>query len=61
MNAKMSLFVICVEEIIHLLLYNLHGWNFKVNEDQQMFSRGLANTQQPHSLVCIKNFTLSES
>ena len=50
MNAKMSLFV-SVEATIYLLLYNLHDCNFKVNEDKQMFSKGLANAQQPHSLA----------
>ena len=29
MNAKISVFVICVEAIIHLLLYNLHDCTFK--------------------------------
>ena len=29
MNAKISLFVICVEAIMNLLLYNLHGCFFK--------------------------------
>ena len=29
MNAKISVFVICVEAIIYLLLYNLHGCTFK--------------------------------
>ena len=29
MNAKISLFVICVEAIIYLLLYNLHGCAIK--------------------------------
>ena len=28
MNAKISLFVICVEAIIYLLLYNLHDCTF---------------------------------
>ena len=28
MNAKISVFVICVEEIIYLLLYNLHDCTF---------------------------------
>ena len=28
-NAKMSVFVICVETIIYLLLYNLHDCTFK--------------------------------
>ena len=29
MNAKMSVFVMCVEAIANLLLYNLHDCNFK--------------------------------
>ena len=29
MNAKISAFVICVEAIIYLSLYNLHGCTFK--------------------------------
>ena len=29
MNAKISVFVICVETIIYLLLYNLHNCTFK--------------------------------
>ena len=29
MNTKLSVFVICVEAIIYLLLYNLHGCTFK--------------------------------
>ena len=30
MNAKMSVFVICVETIVYLLLYNLRDFIFKV-------------------------------
>ena len=30
MNAKISIFVICVEAIIYLLLYNLHDRTFNV-------------------------------
>ena len=30
MNAKVSVFVICVEAIIYLLLYNLHDCTFKI-------------------------------
>ena len=29
MNAKISVFVICIEAIIYLLLYNLHDCTFK--------------------------------
>ena len=32
MNAKISLFVICVEPIIYLLLYNLHDWSVMVKQ-----------------------------
>ena len=32
MNAKISVFVICVEAIIYLLLYNLHECTFKYSE-----------------------------
>ena len=31
MNAKISVFVICLEAIIYLLLYNLHDSTFKCN------------------------------
>ena len=30
MNAKIAVFVICVEEIIYFLLYNLHNYTFNV-------------------------------
>ena len=30
MNAKISVFIICVEVIIYLLLYNLHGCTFNM-------------------------------
>ena len=29
MNAKISVFVICVEEMIYLLLFNFHDCTFK--------------------------------
>ena len=31
MNAKISVFIVCVEAIIYLLLYNLHHCTFKKN------------------------------
>ena len=31
MNAKISVLVICVEAIIHLVLYNLHNSTFNEN------------------------------
>ena len=30
MNAKLSVFIICVEAIIYFLLYNLHDYTFKL-------------------------------
>ena len=33
MNAKISVFVICVEVITYLLFYNLHDCTFKVKID----------------------------
>ena len=32
MNAKISVFAICVEAFTYLLLYNLHDCTFKVNK-----------------------------
>ena len=34
MNAKISVFVIFVEAIIHLLLYNLHDCTFKTHAEK---------------------------
>ena len=34
MNAKISVFVICVETIIDLLLYNLHDCTFKAKNSE---------------------------
>ena len=34
MNAKISVFVIYVEAIIHLFLYNLHDCTFKFEKSQ---------------------------
>ena len=34
MNAKMSVFVVCVEAIIYLLLFNLHARTFNDPNDQ---------------------------
>ena len=36
MNVKISAFVICVEAIICLLLYNLHDCNFNISVDYQV-------------------------
>ena len=40
MNAKISVFVICVEAIIYLLLYNLHNSTFSLKASiQDMLSK----------------------
>ena len=42
MNAKISVFVICIEAIIYFLLYNLHDCNFNyVKLGRSSFSRRL--------------------
>ena len=38
MNAKISMFVICLEEIIYLLLYNLHDCTFKSKKSSKKFT-----------------------
>ena len=35
MDAKISVFVICVEAIIYLLLYNLHDCTFNMKQKQK--------------------------
>ena len=35
MNAKISVFIICVEAIIYLLLFNLHDCTFKFSYRQE--------------------------
>ena len=47
MNAKISVFVICVEAIIYVLLYNLHHCTFK------KINRG----QSPETLWELRLFT----
>ena len=44
MNAEISVFVICVEAIIYLLLYNLNDCNFKkINVVESKFPRVCEN------------------
>ena len=38
MNAKISVFVICVEEIIYLLSYNFHDCTFKKQSSETKLS-----------------------
>ena len=46
MNAKISVFVICVEAIIHLLLYNLHDCTFKGSSTERLYQElGLESLQ----------------
>ena len=42
MNAKVLMFVICVESIIYLLLYNFHDCNFKQYQNQAKNRLGYA-------------------
>ena len=46
-NAKTSMFVICVEVIIYLLLYNLYDCTFQISIDLNFYSNNLL-----HSLIC---------
>ena len=47
MNAKISVFAICAEAIVYLLLYNLHDCTFKctivtkISKEQELVSLGL--------------------
>ena len=41
MNAKLSMFVICVEAIIYVLLYNFHGCTFKVAGTRMEYPEGV--------------------
>ena len=45
MNAKISVFVICAEAVIYLLLYNLHGCNLKKSKSQQKITPILRQVQ----------------
>ena len=37
MNAKISVFLICVEAVMYLLLYNLHDYTFNNDLHQSYF------------------------
>ena len=41
MNAKISVFVTCIEAIIYLLLYNLHDCTFKQNKLREILNVSL--------------------
>ena len=45
MNAKVSVFAICVEAIIYLLLYNLHDCTFKYSEHLREENSKIHNRQ----------------
>ena len=49
MNAKMSLFVICVEAIIYLLLYNLHDCTFNNHVNNTVSSSRKTQTKNFNS------------
>ena len=47
MNAKISVFVICVEAIIYLLLYNLHNCTFKLFKANISFNISFTKSIKP--------------
>ena len=49
MNTKISVFVICVEEIIYLLLYNLYDCTFNLFDNQ--FLKSIENYMQNDSII----------
>ena len=59
MNAKISVFVICVEAIMYLLLYNLHDCTFKVEYERVdiliVFGHRINSNKRPRSLL---NFSI---
>ena len=58
MNTKISVFVICVEAIIYLLLHNLHDCTFKHFWCQDL---AILYSQQPLFLCLTKLLTLTVS
>ena len=56
MNAKISVFAICVKAVIYLLLYDLRDCTFKGNKDlisyfvYNKFNKALSRSQYPNSL-----------
>ena len=52
MNAKISVFVICVEAIIYLLLYNLHDCTFNTSYRETAAKR--ATLISFLSFICLK-------
>ena len=56
MNAKISVFVICVKAVIYLLLYDLPDCTFKGNKDlisyfvYNKFNKALSRSQYPNSV-----------
>ena len=62
MNVKISIFIICVEVIIYLLLYHLHDYNFSIYVDlPQIFTITLRkmkfNKKEPMGLVTFTDET----
>ena len=52
MNAKISVFVVCVEAIIYLLLHNLHDITFKQNLDIKQKFGVNASVVTRNNIVC---------
>ena len=53
MNAKFSLFDICIEAIIYLLLYNLHGSTFNTAQYEYIFNLTPSRLWQLLQNVCL--------
>ena len=60
MNAKVSVFVICVEAIIYLLLYNLHECNFNNKRRQRVVLNGPSSTWKLVK-ACVPQVSVLES
>ena len=67
MNAKISVFVICVEAIIYLLLFNLHDCTFKVDATfkKMVLSQDAMDFLESEYLRCFEssvfpNYTMSK-
>ena len=61
MNAKTSVFVICIEEIIYLLLYNFHDCTFKGGNYKRVWCSYQSLRPQQKIIENVKIFVLLHS
>ena len=52
MNAKISVFVICIEAIIYLLLYNLHECTFNKHQAEVTFDLNIRSVAVAWDALC---------